>query len=1351
MSPKKQSSKPGPSGLKKQVSTVPDSDHIVFGKDKDSKKAGKDEQPPPPRIDVKKVIGGASWTGKLPVNLLSEHCQRQKWNKPDYSMRQVPSGTDGEKLYRSSVTLSTTNPKTRETTTLPPFHLPNEIVSLSNQPTALEARHFAAAYALFRISSMKSIHMTLPPHYRDLWKGTFAQLKEEDIKEGRGWKYDADPFAAEAKRHEIQATIQKRKEDKEKAEAKALTLGLSLPGGMAPRSKAWDSAPNVDLGQKLRMEIEQIVSEGSNWNRYRVELSAAERDQVIAAMLKLGFRKSHIEEALQYCRDGEEVLEWLLIHVPEDGLPLWSFPPGYSAGITFASGDLAKEAKLKRLASAGYSTDACAQALQDHNGDERAAAQVLQDQLLASEIPARGGEDEQDKDDSVWDEEMVTLKAILDNRFSKPSTVDCIVSSSENSAQHFDVKFTRPSKGYPRNDLPLICLEATLPAHVRLAATKKALMYAQQNCMGDMMLYTLVEWLESSLPDIIENPGPLRALHVSSGQMAGGDISSNYNGHAVMSDRRKKQQLPRSDDSDTNIKEEWISRQKTPAFQRMLATRQKLPAWNKQDEIVKTVLSHQVVIISGETGSGKSTQAVQFILDDLIQHLHGGSANIVCTQPRRISALGLSDRVSQERCSKEGDDVGYIIRGEAKVTRKTKITFMTTGVLLRRLQSRKGMGEALQGISHVFVDEVHERNLDTDFLLALIRDALKQKPDLRLVLMSATLDADVFTTYFSGNGKVGRVNIEGRIFPIDDYYLDDVVKLVHFGKTDTLDELDEDVPADGSMGKTIRDLGAGINYDLIADLVRHIDADLGQEQGAILIFLPGTGEIERSLRNLSHMPNMHALPLHASLLPSEQRRVFPPAPSGKRKVIATTNVAETSITIEDVVAVIDTGRVKETRYDASSNVVRLLEVWASQAACKQRRGRSGRVRAGKCYKLFTRNIESNMPARPEPEIRRVPLEQLCLSVKATGTDKDIGDFLANTLTPPDTGAVQNAITTLHRMSALDSGHLTALGTYLAIIPADLRCAKLLVYACIFGCLESCLTIAAILTSRSPFVSPREKREEAKEARRSFPSTHGDLLLDLAACDEYIKISQQRRGWREVQRWCGDNFLSIQTLRDITSTRTQLLDSLKDTGLVPLSYSTYHHSPIDKLNLHNSNSLLLRSLIAAALQPQLARIQFPDKKYIASMSGAKELDPEARTIKYFTQVSQDSTERVFVHPASCFFDAQSYSQNAGYLSYFNKMATSKTFIRELTPCNAFSVLLFGGQVEVDREGRGLLVDGWLRMRGWARIGVLVSRLRVLLDESLRRQFERQGDAVEDRKTERLLDVVRRLVELNGQDQ
>ncbi|GAM90609.1 hypothetical protein ANO11243_086540 [Dothideomycetidae sp. 11243] len=1300
------------------------------------------------------VSGSASWTGKLPLNLLSEHCQRAKWEKPEYTMHRAPGG------HIAGVILRAKNTRTGDVVVLPVMKMPNrpdaegvESQAWAVRETAVEARHLAACWGLFRVASAKNLAMALPPGFRDLWKGDFAAVKKADVDSGKAWLYDADPFAAKI-RHEEEVRLRDKerrdREEKREKDRKEKEEGRGLGGG-----KGWSRAPKVDMGRRMRRDVEALIREGTVWNPHDVVLKPAQKDAIVKEVTALGFRKAHVQEAVEESKDKEETLEWLLIHVPEDDLPKWCLPENYTAGVSLASGDVQRENKIKRLASAGYAVEVCNEALAAAGEDEGLAAERLQSQLLGDEesleVDVKCSESTE-----FWNEEQAVLDSIYGDRYEAIKGIECCrikLEISSYKGPKVSLFVRKPRAGYPHR-WPVVAVEAELPAYIRLSIVKKALQDGLSDQIGEQMIFHLVDWLEQNVPSVIENPGLLKSISRAVG--AGSEVSGSLKKRSQP--RQHRMAVRPSPHAGAKMLADWEARQTTPQQQKMNAARQKLPAWQLSEDIVNAVNSSQVTIISGETGSGKSTQSVQFILDDMIRRHLGPTANIVCTQPRRISALGLADRVADERCSAVGHEVGYSIRGESRQKPgTTRITFMTTGVLLRRLQSSggdaAGIAAALDDISHVVIDEVHERSLDTDFLMTLLRDVLKRRKDLKLILMSATLDAALFENYFTKKEMtVAKVQISGRTYPVTDIYLEDVLRITSFaGRIKGADDDDDGDDVDSGLGAAIRAVGARINYDLLATVVDYIDQELSQkgdaDSGAILIFLPGTMEIDRTLSAIRRLSSkFHALPLHASLQPVEQRKVFPRAGPGKRKVIAATNVAETSITIEDVVAVIDTGRVKETSFDPQAGMVRLEEVWASQAACKQRRGRAGRVTAGTCYKLYTRNLESTrMPERPQPEIMRVPLEQLCLSVKAMGVD-DVQGFLGKAITPPASLAVDSALTLLHKMNVLDAGAMTALGQHLALIPADLRCGKLLVLGAAFGCLEACLVIASVLSVRSPFVSPPDKREEANAAKASFHEGSGDLVCALRAYREWSEKRQSGLSPSSTRAWCGQNFLSHQTLMDVDSTRSQYLSTLQDIQFVNRRYT-----PSDiSLNAHNSNAPLLRALIAASFNPQLARIEFPDAKYAASVSGAVALDPEARTIKYFTERSDSSAgnERVFVHPSSTLFSAQNFPTNTAFVAYFTKMATSKVFLRDLTPCNVFALLMFGGEVALAAtNGGGLLVDGWIRVRGWARIGVLVSRLRAMLDALLERKL---ADPGLDLGSERVVGVVRRLVELDGLD-
>lgn len=1253
----------------KDVSPAPSSSKTGKGK----KGAEPQESPDPgilapPKPTAKQILGGSSWTGKLPVNLFNELCQKQKWNQPVYDMKKTPDG------FMCWVTISSRDPKTQEVTKLEPFKIPASHKHLLCKPTPLEARNYAATYALFRVCSMQNRHQVLPPDFKTLWKD-FQALKAQDVKDGKDWMYSADPFKTHREREEAKAAAEKKRQEARAASEKAKNMpgasGLVMRGNAAEGSggrgynpmKGWVNAPKIEMGKKARTQLESLLRRSSTWNPYGVEIPADQRKKIVDELSKIGFRPSHVEEATSYCKDKEETLEWLLIHVPEDDLPSWALPESYSAGVSVGATDLKREGAIKRLAQSGYSAELCTRVYDDSGADEGKAAEILQRVLLG-----KADEPEDAALDAVedwsygtpeenWEEETASLESVFAENFTRESAnlVQVRLEALTDPHSKKEIKAAvqiRKSPNYPSQ--LLVGIVANLPSYIKLAVLRKTLEYIEESLKGEpMKMYFVVDWVQHNVQDIIQNPGKL--LDISAVASAASESKPASAKPARGSRRRAPKPKPINWMPDSASKSEWLRRQEAPAWNEMIAARQKLPAWRVKDAIVQTVAENHVTIISGETGSGKSTQSVQFILDDLYGKGLGRCVNMLVTQPRRISALGLADRVSDERCSRVGDEVGYAIRGESRRGPQTHITFVTTGVLLRRLQVSGGRIEdvvaSLADVSHVVIDEVHERSLDTDFLLTIIREVMKSRKDaLKLILMSATLDAASFKNYFASQGlSVGTVEIEGRTFPVEDYYLDDIVHFTGF-RPDGYEQFSGGVQGD-PMGKTIQRLGYRINYDLVVATARAIDSELSaaKKTGGILVFLPGVAEINQACNALRSITSLHVLPLHASLETREQKRVFSRAPPGKRKVVVATNVAETSITIDDIVAVIDSGKVKETTFDPANNMRKLEENWASRAACKQRRGRAGRVQEGKCYKLFTRNLEAQMAERPEPEIRRVPLEQMCLSVRAMGL-RDVATFLSSSPSPPEARAVDGAIKLLRRMGALDGDELTALGSQLSMIPADLRCGKLMVYGSIFGCLDDCVTIAAILSTRSPFLSPAEKREAAREARASFSHGEGDLLTDLNAVQQWMDARGQMPP-RQVRAWCDDNFLSFNTLSDIASTRTQYFDALREAGIPTKKPST-------------STPQLLRAVTAASFTPQIARIQFPDKKFASSLSGAVELDPEARMIKYFAQ----DHGRVFVHPGSTLFGSQGFpglGGRVGFVSYFSMVATSKVFVRDLT--------------------------------------------------------------------------------------
>ncbi|KAL8727270.1 MAG: hypothetical protein Q9166_006151 [cf. Caloplaca sp. 2 TL-2023] len=545
----------------------------------------------------------------------------------------------------------------------------------------------------------------------------------------------------------------------------------------------------------------------------------------------------------------------------------------------------------------------------------------------------------------------------------------------------------------------------------------------------------------------------------------------------------------------SHLKSVWSSKSTTPLFRKMLRQREALPIWGFKDSILQTICEHQVVIVCGETGCGKSTQVPSFILEHEL--LLGRACKIYCTEPRRISAISLARRVSEELGERKVDVgtsrslVGYAIRLESKLVHETRLVYATTGIVMRMLEA----SDDLQEITHLILDEVHERSIESDFLLIILRKLLLKRPALKVVLMSATVDAAKFSSYFYG---APVMTVPGRTFPVQTRYLEDVIEETNFSNRDFLQgvpSIDDDdeaqdlsspkdrkegrIDLEGYSPKTKSTLAKfdeyRINYDMVVDLLVTI-ATKPKFDGfskAVLVFLPGIAEIRRVNDMLSGHTTFshgwHIHPLHSTIAMDEQERAFAIPPPGHRKIVLSTNIAETGVTIPDVTCVIDTGKHKEMRFDERRQLSRLIEVFISRANAKQRRGRAGRVQEGICFHLFTKSRHDMIMAQDQtPEILRLSLQDLVLRVKICKLG-GVEQTLAEALDPPLAKNVRRAIDALIDVKALTvSEELTPLGRQLAKLPLDVFLGKLILLGCIYRCLDGALTIAAILSSKLAF-------------------------------------------------------------------------------------------------------------------------------------------------------------------------------------------------------------------------------------------------------------------------------------------
>ena len=774
--------------------------------------------------------------------------------------------------------------------------------------------------------------------------------------------------------------------------------------------------------------------------------------------------------------------------------------------------------------------------------------------------------------------------------------------------------------------------------------------------------------------------------------------------------------------------------------------RSKLPASSRREAILDAIARSQVVVVSGETGCGKTTQLPQFVLESELAAGNASVTSVVCTQPRRISAVSVAARVARERGEALGRSVGYQIRLEAKRSSETKLLFCTTGVLLRRLAAEP----TLASVSHVFVDEIHERGMNEDFLLVVLRDLLPRRPDLKIVLMSATLDAELFAGYFGG---APLAHIPGFTHPVREVFLEDILESA--GGAVTVDPATpaasgsgfrrrrgarppaNDGDGDGSAPvedpiadapepaewsslspRTIRSLRAWtancaledkVDVALVRDVVRLVVTTSAAEddgRGAVLVFLTGWDEISKLVEMCGADPVLgdasrcRVLPLHGAMPTADQREIFDPPPAGVRKIVLATNIAETSITIDDVVHVVDAGKSKEKTYDALNNMACLSPSWTSKASARQRRGRAGRTRPGVCYRVYTRAQHAAMADHAAPELLRTPLEELCLTIKSLGLGSAAA-FVAKALEPPEERSVRNALALLTDVGALDADErLTPLGEHLAALPVDPRVGKMLVVAAALGCLSPALTIAAGMAYKDPFVLPLDKKHQADAARRALAADTRSDHVALVRAFEGWERARREGGHGRGRDFCRVNFLAHNTLELMADMRRQFWDLLESIGLVGGGRGGGGRgamdSPLASHNRHAHDVGLLRAVICAGMFPNLVCVRRRGKR---------------------CEFKTREDGKVDLHPSSVnarFGQTFPFS----WLAYREKVKTTGVYIRDSTCVPAHAVVLLGGALEEGDDGESVKMCGgaYVFSASASTVG-LVRRLRSRLDAVL----------------------------------
>ncbi|GAB1600938.1 pre-mRNA-splicing factor ATP-dependent RNA helicase DHX16 [Argonauta hians] len=607
-------------------------------------------------------------------------------------------------------------------------------------------------------------------------------------------------------------------------------------------------------------------------------------------------------------------------------------------------------------------------------------------------------------------------------------------------------------------------------------------------------------------------------------------------------------------------------------------TRRSLPIFPFRDDLIQAIHDHQVLIIEGETGSGKTTQIPQYLYEA------GFCANqmkIGCTQPRRVAAMSVASRVAEEMSFKLGNEVGYSIRFEDCTSERTILKYMTDGMLLREFLSEPD----LASYSVIIVDEAHERTLHTDILFGLVKDIARFRPDLKLLISSATLDAEKFSEFFD---EAPIFRIPGRRFPVDIFYT----------KAPEADYLD-------------------------AAVVTVLQIHVTQPQGDILVFLTGQEEIETAQEILlertrklgSKIRELIILPVYSTLPSEMQAKIFEPTPPGARKIILATNIAETSLTIDGIIYVIDPGFCKQKSYNARTGMESLVVTPISKASANQRAGRAGRVAAGKCFRLYTAWAYKNeLEDNAIPEIQRTNLGNVVLMLKSLGINDLIHfDFMD----PPPHETLVLALEQLYALGALNhKGELTKLGRRMAELPVDPMLSKMILASEKFKCSQEILTITAMLSvNNAIFYRPKDKIVHADTARQNFFAAGGDHFTLLNVYTQWADTDYSTQ-------WCYSNFIQYRSMKRARDIREQLEGLMARIEIEPTS--------------SHGDTVPVRKAITAGFFYHTARL---------SKSGSY------KTVKH--------QQTVMVHPNSSL-----HEEHPRWVIYFELVLTTKEYMRQV---------------------------------------------------------------------------------------
>ena len=648
----------------------------------------------------------------------------------------------------------------------------------------------------------------------------------------------------------------------------------------------------------------------------------------------------------------------------------------------------------------------------------------------------------------------------------------------------------------------------------------------------------------------------------------------------------------KKEDNDIAIKEEKINKFTgqiySDDYYKLLKKRMSLPVWSSRKQILELVEKNRIVIIQGETGSGKTTQIPQFLLD---AGYYGG---IVCTQPRRVAAMSIAKRVSQEMEVELGEQVGYTVRFDDKTSKNTLIKYVTDGLLLKEATT----DHTLKKYQIIIIDEAHERTLSTDILFGFLKELMEKRKELKLIIMSATFDIEKFQNYFDAPLAI----IKGRTYPVDIIYLNS--------------------PTDDYVDCAVKKV---------------IQIHKEEKPGDVLLFLTGEEEIESACQQIrdgidelgDEVGYANVIPIYSTLPPYLQEKIFEPPPETNprgikgRKIVVATNIAESSITIDGIVYVVDPGFTKQKVFNPRGKMESLLINIISKENADQRAGRAGRTKPGKCFRLYTKeSYEKELKKSSIPEILRSNITSVVLNLLKLGIN-DLVHF--DFIDPPAPETMMRAIEMLNYLGAMDDdGKLTELGSQMNQFPLEPELSKMVLAGVKYKCINDMLTLAATLSVKSPFLRPRGKENEADSKKYQFTHHTGDHITLIMAFNAFKKNEFSKD-------WCRDNFINFRTMKAIDNVRGQLADILTKMNII-VPQNDYNNEIKGKRERR-----IIKSLIAGYFS-QVAHLE---------------------SAGYYITVKDN--QYVFIHPSSYLHG----SRKATWVLFQEFVLTSKNYIRTVT--------------------------------------------------------------------------------------